>query len=79
MYKIKSVKVLYVGMYDEKKLIELAESLDPSKQEGYVVRVYDEFKYDDFNTHVAKYVRENHVQTSQHWLHQQIVKNQLNR
>jgi len=35
--------------------------------EGVVVRIVDEFDVKDFNTHVVKYVRENHVQTDSHW------------
>lgn len=43
--------------------------------EGYVVRLLGEFT--DFENSVAKYVRKNHVKTSEHWSHQAIVKNQL--
>jgi hypothetical protein len=35
--------------------------------EGVVVRSLGEFKVKNFSKHVCKYVRENHVQTDQHW------------
>lgn len=35
--------------------------------EGYVVRNYEEFPVDLFGWNVAKCVRENHVQTDEHW------------
>ena len=38
---ITSVPVLYDGIYDEALLRKLADSLDPSVSEGYVVRVAD--------------------------------------
>ena len=48
-----------------------------SEHEGYVVRLYDSFRYEDFDQSVAKYVRKNHVQTEDHWMYQEIIKNQL--
>lgn len=45
--------------------------------EGYVVRIRDGFHFDDFGTHIAKYVRKNHVQTTHNWMFQQITKNEL--
>lgn len=51
---------------------------EPSpNQEGYVVRNADRFHYDDFSTNVAKWVRKNHVQTDQHWMHEKVVPNKL--
>ena len=35
--------------------------------EGYVVRNFNEFKWNDFKDNVAKVVRENHVQTNERW------------
>ena len=45
--------------------------------EGYVIRNKDSFAFEDFDKNVAKFVRANHVQTDEHWMTQQIVKNQL--
>lgn len=47
------------------------------KHEGYVIRNVDGFKYEDFASNVAKYVRANHVQTDSHWMHSELIKNQL--
>ena len=58
--------VLYEGIYNEELIKGL--DLDKEKQEGYVVRIRDSFKYSDFNKCAAKFVRENHVQTDKHWM-----------
>lgn len=70
-----SVPVLYDGTFD----IELIQGLmgNPEKMEGYVVRVAGEFNVNDFPTHLAKYVRKNHVQTSEHWMKQPVIPNIL--
>lgn len=61
--------VLYDGIYDEQKLIEIAKNLDKTQMEGYVIRLADSFSYEDFSKSVAKYVRPNHVQhDDEHWL-----------
>lgn len=46
-------------------------------QEGYVVRLAEEFSYEKFSTSVAKFVRKNHVQTDQHWMQNEVEPNQL--
>lgn len=68
-------KVLYRGLWNEKKLKEI--SIDSQTIEGYVVRLEDPFVYTDFSKSVAKWVRPNHVQTDQHWMHAQIIPNKL--
>jgi hypothetical protein len=50
-----------------------------SKHEGYVIRLSKEFEYENFDRSVAKYVRENHVQTDKHWMHQKVIPNRLNK
>lgn len=71
------VKTLYEGIYDESILLNIAKNLDKNTNEGFVVRLKDSFKYKDFYKCVAKYVRANHVTTSNHWQHQAIIKNKL--
>jgi hypothetical protein len=61
------VPVLYEGRFDYNKIKDLYQSLDFEKQEGIVVRVADEFAYNNFQTHVAKAVRPKHVSTDEHW------------
>ena len=42
-----------------------------------MIRVADEFNAGDFRLCAAKYVRAGHVQTDEHWMHSEIVKNGL--
>lgn len=46
-------------------------------REGVVARVQQEFDDEHFSTCVLKCVRANHVQTSEHWKDQEIIKNKL--
>lgn len=59
-------RVMYRNIFDAFS-IEAIE-INPDKQEGYVLRTEEGFHYDDFEAHVAKYVRMGHVQTDEHWL-----------
>lgn len=73
LFKIVPVEVLYDGIWNE----ELIRNIDYGNQEGYVVRTFDSFHYDDFKKNVAKCVRANHVQTDNHWAHGEIIPNKL--
>jgi len=44
--------------------------LDLTKDEGYVISNAKPFHYDDAKKNVAKFVREGHVQTDEHWMTQ---------
>lgn len=79
-----TVPVLFKGtVTSEKELQELIESLmiQPSTcggiREGVVVRVARAFQDEEFSSCVMKCVRANHVQTSEHWKDQEIIKNKL--
>lgn len=70
------VPVLYEGIYNTNKLLSLyTPSYNGDTCEGYVVRLRDAFRYNNFSKSTAKYVRESHVQTDKHWMHTKIVKN----
>lgn len=62
---------------DRKALVEVTEDLarKPSmfggEREGIVIRPMREFR--NFDKHVAKWVRKDHVKTDDHWKHQPIV------
>lgn len=71
------VRTIWRGTFSEEKLLELAADLDLNVQEGFVVRVAGNFRFEEFATSVAKYVRKGHVQTDSHWKHQKIVPNCL--
>lgn len=80
-------RLLYRGAWQPNtlsKLIDIGKLIgDPVDQggygniEGYVVRTVRGFPIDMFGYHVAKYVRSDHVQSDNHWMHQEIVKNEL--
>lgn len=76
LYNIFSVPVIYCGEYDKDKILADYEPFK-EKHEGFVVRNSDSFLYDDFNKNVAKFVRKNHVQTTQHWMVEGIKPNKL--
>jgi len=46
-------------------------------REGIVARVAAQFPEDAFSKNVAKWVRKDHVQTDEHWMHQQITAQKL--
>lgn len=71
------VSVLYRGRFDVNVLKNIANNLDLEKQEGFVVRVSREFAFNEFDKVVAKWVRSNHVQTDEHWMHSEIIPNKL--
>ena len=78
------VPVLARGILDE-SMVEFLKGLwTPSKRstygeamEGYVVRKTSSYRLEDFKTSIAKFVRKGHVQTDEHWMDQEIVKNGL--
>lgn len=84
LFNLDTVPVLFKGsVSSEKELKELVESfmIQPSAcggiREGVVARVESEFTDDAFGHCVLKCVRANHVQTSDHWKDQEIIKNKL--
>ena len=74
------VPVIYDGIYDKDMIIK---SFEPFREanEGYVIRLADEFLYSDFRKSIAKYVRPEFrqaINNSQcHWSSQKIIKNGL--
>jgi hypothetical protein len=83
-FELPTVPVLFKGTVNsEKELQELVESFmnQPSVcggiREGVVARVAGEFLDKDFSSSIMKCVRANHVQTTEHWKDQEIIKNKL--
>jgi hypothetical protein len=81
---VPTVPVLYRGTVNsQKELQELVESFmimsssHGGIREGVVIRLSRNFFDSEFPTSVMKCVRANHVQTSEHWKDQEIVKNKL--
>jgi hypothetical protein len=71
--------MLYRGKWNEEAIKSCwrGKSVFGEEQEGYVVRNADRFKSLDFQKNVVKYVRAQHIKTSQHWLSEPLIPNQL--
>lgn len=64
-----TVPVLYHGPWDAKLIQDLYTQDKRETMEGYVVRIEDGFHYLNFNKSLAKFVRANHVDSSNHhWM-----------
>jgi hypothetical protein len=61
----------------EAEIIRYGEMRINKGHEGIVVRSAHDFAFGEFKNNVAKYVRKNHVQTTQHWSKQPLVRNKL--
>jgi hypothetical protein len=70
------VPEIYKGIFSQK---EIEKSFEPyrTNHEGYVLRLAGDFHYSQFKRSLAKFVRKNHVQTSNHWKFERIEKNKL--
>lgn len=75
MLDLVHVPVMWRGGWDENVI--RAIDFDEETTEGYVVRVADAFHYGEFKRNLAKSVRSNHVQTSEHWMHKEVTPNGL--
>lgn len=69
-----TVPVLFQGTWSLPD-VQACYDANNAAQEGYVVRLSDSFLFENFKNSIAKFVRQNHVQTDKHWKSQQIVKN----
>lgn len=72
---ITPVETIYRGPFNIETLMELGNQV--KEHEGYVARITNSFLYKDFKYCLAKWVRKNHVRTSEHWLNQELVRNDL--
>lgn len=74
-----TVPVLFRGYTSDLEQLTTDLSKNPStcgpEKEGVVVRILGALEEHTFN--MAKYVRKNHVQTDDHWMHKEITKNLL--
>ena len=75
---ITPVEEVYRGIYSDKIVKDLFDSLNKNKEEGLVIRLASEFKYKDFKTSVAKLVRKDHIADgSNHWRFKKLTPNKL--
>jgi hypothetical protein len=70
-------RVIYDGIWDEALFRKIALEQDPTRVEGYVVRVADAIPYDRWFMPAGKYVRAKHVSTDVHWMQKDVVPNEL--
>jgi hypothetical protein len=80
MLDLNILPVLQFNISSGRTLQEIDEKfhrLTTHEHEGYVIRLAGEFRYEDFERSVAKYVRAGHVQTDKHWMYQEVVPNKL--
>lgn len=71
------VPVLYEGPWATQCVAQVLDTMNLDEQEGVVVRVTQSFSFEQFGTHLAKWVRPNHVRTSTHWMLEQVHPNGL--
>jgi len=73
------VPIIYDGIYDKDKIIEIFSKYE--NEEGYVIRIADEFNYIDFRRSVAKFVKPEFRQivnnSHGHWISKKIEVNGL--
>lgn len=77
---IVSVPVIWSGEYDKNEIDKAWSQYKNSlnrESEGYVLRIRDNISYSGFKKYVGKYVRKNHVQTVQHWMHGQPIEKNI--
>lgn len=73
---LKTPAVLYRGQWDQSWFDEIV--IDTDQCEGYVVRLNEGFHYEQFAMCVGKWVRESHVHSDKHWMHSEVIPNELN-
>lgn len=76
-YKLTPVYVVWNGILTEEIVKELWSEVNTEENEGLVFRPEDSFTMDDFSKKVFKLVRNNHVQSSSHWMHEEIKLNEF--
>jgi hypothetical protein len=74
---IRPVPTLYRGPYRAGLFEDIARSLDPNRQEGFVARIADAFPESAMPESMGKYVRAGHVQSEVHWMKADLVPNRL--
>jgi hypothetical protein len=82
--QLTTVPVLWRGVLgSERALQSKIEALAGQKEfgvderEGVVVRLAASFPKSEFGVSMGKWVRQGHVQTDEHWMHQAITRNRL--
>ena len=77
LFDLQHVPVLYDGIFDYLLIKNFHNQLNLDIAEGYVIRTAESFHYNEFNQNVFKWVRKNHVQTTDHWMSAELIPNVL--
>lgn len=75
LLNLTTVNILYRGMFDLEMIKNI--KIDINIQEGFVIRLTNEFMLDSFQKSVVKWVRKGHVLTDEHWMNSIIEPNEL--
>jgi len=74
---LKTVPVLYKGLFDEELIARYTRDFDGLNKEGCVLRVSEAFTYGNFRRSVAKYVGKDFVIPHGHWSKNKIILNKV--
>lgn len=77
---LETVPVFYRGVWNETAVSAAFEGFKQKSSdevEGYVIRIAGSIPYAMFQRHMAKWVRPGHVQTSEFWMNQKVIPNEL--
>lgn len=69
MLNLPTVPTLYEGTSFKEATTLWSKNFSSETSEGFVIRDAGEIPYEKFGSHIAKYVRANHVRTSADWRH----------
>jgi hypothetical protein len=77
------VPVVFKGIWTSTTKSEITDAFNKYQQqskdevEGYVIRLADQITFKDYRRCCAKWVRKSHVKTSQFWLREKLIPNEL--
>jgi hypothetical protein len=77
---LEHVPIIYRGIWDKDIVHETYTKYKisaPDPVEGYVIRTVGRISYKDYRRSTAKWVRKGHVQTSEFWMNQPVIPNEL--
>lgn len=69
LFGLPTVPLLYKGTDFKEATTIWAKTHDTATSEGFVIRDANYIPYDEFGTHIAKWVRSGHVTTNADWRH----------
>lgn len=79
MLSLETVPVFYRGIFDQDTIHKaFPVTYNGDRTEGYIIRLADEFLYDDFRKSIAKFVSNSFViKDDKHWMQGRIIPNKI--